>query len=209
MQPQHLIEQGEEIQKEKPKRPIREIPELFAYWAEVRTRPGNHPIAKQFTDTDVIAWVNRNMERIHRKVAAFIDRSDCTIDDFIQEAYLQAMAARNIAARKQIPLEGCFWVCFHKVCCGKVKEREKRQEAERLASRQNVRWISRFLTEKALSVMTPAQQRVWQNLLETRLTVEQIAASQGVARQTVQRVRDQGLKRAAKYFRKNPELLAA
>ncbi len=137
-------------------------------------------------------------------------------EDFIQEAYLAAMKALDVAEQKGKPelLEQYFWVTYKfqlsRLLADPVllatalpsyeKSSKPENENQQLHQSENK-------MEEALCLMAPRERRVWELLLgETdhgKCTIAKVAKMFGVSSPRIRQIRDTGLVRVRKHFATN------
>jgi len=139
-------------------------------------------------------------------------------EDFIQEAYLAAIKAMEVAERKGKPelFEQCFWVTYKfqigRLLTDPVLLASPAPEYEKACKPEDIHQPEGEM-EEALSVMSPRERKVWELLLgETdygKCTQVKVAEMFGVSSTRIRQIRDAGLKRVRKHFSGNgskPEL---
>lgn len=173
-----------------------------------------------------IMWVRKNIGKVKGRAAKFQRYSPYDMEDFIQQAYIAALAADRVSQERGVPFEACFWVLFSadiRVMASNPVTRNYFQEfreeyGEDGLSPTVLREIhhhsdmedvemesprkTKMLIRKALHAMTPRQRQVWRHLLSKRhYSVTKIAGKMRVRRQVIEELRDTGLKRVRRSFR--------
>ncbi len=137
-------------------------------------------------------------------------------EDFIQEAYLAAMKALDVAERKGKPelFERCFWVTYKfqvaRILTDPVLAASPPPAYEKACKpEKNNHRLHKSENEmrEALCVMAPREKRVWELLLgETdygKCTIAKVAEMFGVSSPRIRQIRDAGLQRVRKHFSNN------
>jgi len=137
-------------------------------------------------------------------------------EDFIQEAYLVAMKALDVAERKGKPelFERCFWVTYKfqvaRILTDPVLAASPPPSYEKVGkSEKENNHLHQFENEmkEALCVMAPREKRVWELILgETesgKCTLAKVAGMFGVSSPRIRQIRDTGLVRVRKHFADN------
>lgn len=136
------------------------------------------------------------------------------VEDFIQEAYLAAVQAKEVAHQKGDPdlFERCFWVTYKSRLSRmltdpvilaspletyqKAPERKPNGPLDPRSKRDGI--------QAALAMMRPRERMVWELLLgETRSgkhTIAEVATILGVSSPRIRQIRDTGLDRVRKSF---------
>lgn len=173
-----------------------------------------------------VQWVAKNARKIKGRAAKFLRYSPYDMEDFLQQAYVTALAAVDISLTRDVPFEACFWVLFSaesrmmasnpvtRNCFEEFREEytEEGLSPTLIQESYQVPWdgdgigeeeqeLTGELREKALSTMTDRQREVWGYLLSERhYSTLEIAKVMKVTRQVVEELRDAGLKRVKKHF---------
>lgn len=172
--------------------------------AEDPVSPLPGPEWTPLTVEEAILWVERNRDSIIAQAARRFALARFDIADLLQEAYLAALEAVNVANRKRLPFEACFRTCFsarvHSTTSSLYAVRVDAETAEHIAARtpdveegaerpEDRCWREaeeEALCRQSLEYMTRAQREAWEGLLDRPSCNRSIASRRGVARQTVQ-----------------------
>jgi len=148
------------------------------------------------------------------------------MEDFIQQAYVTALAAVNVSQNRSVPFEACFWILFTadsrmmasnpatRNCFEELREdyTEGGLAPTQIHEFHQAPWdepgseeadleITDELMEKAMAAMTVRQREVWGYLLSERhYSTLEIGKIMKVTRQVIEELRDSGLKRVRKHF---------
>ena len=185
--------------------------------------PNEEPL---ITRNIAIQWVEKNVKKIKGRAVKFLRYSPYDMEDFIQQAYVAALSAADVAQRRGIAFEACFWIlfsaesrkmasdpvtrnCFEEFRDDYMEEalsptfphefRELPWDGDGIGEEDQE--LTDELTEMALSMMTARQGVVWRYLLSKRhYSSLEIAKLMNVTRQVVEELRDTGLRRVKKHF---------
>lgn len=198
--------EGDKKKKSLPKKPqyslkYQAIPELIKYVAK-----GDFNSTRSLTKDECLAWFTDNLDKITEKIGYFLPRCHETEEDFLQVAYLSLINAHHTAERKNLPLEGVFWVTFHHDCAAIVKKAKTYRTPIFIAKHQPplpgwVQITNNVSIEEVLRRMTARQQQVHELLLKGK-NVAEAARDLGITKQSAHIIRKQGIERATRSLNK-------
>jgi len=158
-----------------------------------------------------VDWVDRNKHRIRGRAMKFARMSPYDTEDFLQDAYEAALLAEQVAARKGLDFERCFWVTYRRVTCGKLNEIMLQEDyevtdlpsegdpcfellvIEELES-QGQGSRPEDLVKTILGSMSPKAKEAWEYSL-LGYSPKEVGELLGIRRQSVEKRKEQGVKR--------------